>query len=62
MQPDFRDGKFSFSPLDNKETAIEQVFGIFDFPVASSNGRDYEEEAFQRQLKRRKKKKQQRRI
>jgi hypothetical protein len=44
-----------------RETALEQVFGIFDFPVAG-DGRDYEEEAFLRQTKRRKKKKQQRHI
>jgi hypothetical protein len=49
----------SFSPPD-KETALEQVFGLFDFPV--TDGRDYEEEAFQRQMKRRKKKKQQRHV
>jgi hypothetical protein len=58
---DVRSGQenFSFSP-DGRETALEQIFGIFDFPV--TDGRDYEEEAFQRQMKRRKKKKQQRHI
>jgi hypothetical protein len=54
------DEAFSFSQPD-KATALEQVFGIFDFPPGS-DGRDYEEEAFQRQMKRRKKKKRQRRL
>jgi hypothetical protein len=53
------DKTFSFSASD-KESALEQIFGIFDFPLM--DGRDYEEEAFQRQMKRRKKKKQQRHI
>jgi hypothetical protein len=50
------DEAFLFSSPD-RETALEQIFGIFDF---TDDGRDYEEEAFQRQMKRRKKKKQQR--
>jgi hypothetical protein len=37
------------------------IFGIFDFPFMD-DGRDYEEEAFQRQMKRRRKKKQQRHL
>jgi hypothetical protein len=51
---------FSFSPSD-RGTAFEEVFGIFDFPF-TDEGRDYEEEAFLRQMKRRKKKKQQRHL
>jgi hypothetical protein len=50
------DEAFLFSSPD-RGTALEQIFGIFDF---TDDGRDYEEEAFQRQMKRRKKKKQQR--
>jgi hypothetical protein len=45
----------------NQENHGSDIFGIFDFPF-TSDGRDYEEEAFQRQMKRRRKKKQQRRI
>ncbi|GHU59106.1 hypothetical protein FACS189411_15560 [Bacteroidia bacterium] len=45
----------------NRENQGSDVFGIFDFPSTDS-GRDYEEEAFQRQIKRRRKKKQQRRL
>ena len=41
---------------NNSETALEQIFGIFDLPLPEE--RDYEEEAFQRQMKRRRKKKQ----
>lgn len=49
-----------FSSPD-RESAIEQAFGIFDISFIT-DGRDYEEEAFQRQIKRRKKKKQQRHL
>ena len=42
-----------------KETALEQIFGLFDFP-AFTDERDYEEEALQRQVKRRKKTKKRR--
>ena len=38
----------------NKESALEQIFGIFDFPTVG-DGRDYEEEAFQRRTKQKKK-------
>jgi len=41
---------------NNSETALEQIFGIFDLPLPQE--RDYEEEAFQWQMKRKKKKKQ----
>jgi hypothetical protein len=51
---------FSFSSPD-RETSLEDVFGIFDFPF-TDDGRDYEEEAFRRQMKRRKKKKQRRHL
>jgi hypothetical protein len=51
---------FSFSPPD-RETALEQFLGIFDISFIP-DGRDYEEEAFQRQMKRRRKKKQQRHV
>jgi hypothetical protein len=51
---------FSFSSSD-RATSLEQVFGIFDFPFID-DVRDYEEEAFQRQMKRRRKKKQQRHL
>jgi hypothetical protein len=61
MRPDLPDRGFAFSSPDNKETTLEQIFGIFDVPPAS-DARDYEEEAFQRQMKRRRKKKQQRRL
>jgi hypothetical protein len=54
------DEVFPFSSPD-RGTALEDVFGIFDFPF-TNDGRDYEEEAFQRQMKRRKKKKQQRHL
>lgn len=57
---DFPHNELSFSSPD-KETALEQVFGIFDFPF-TDDGRDYEEEAFQRQMKRRKRKKRQRHL
>jgi hypothetical protein len=56
----YPDETFSFSSPD-RETTLEDVFGIFDFPF-TDDGRDYEEEAFQRQMKRRKKKKQQRHL
>jgi hypothetical protein len=54
IQTDFPGKENSFSVPDKGETAIEQVFGILGLPVA--DGRDYEEEAFQRQTKRKKKK------
>jgi hypothetical protein len=50
----------SFSSSD-KGSALEEIFGIFDFPF-TDDGRDYEEEAILRQMKRRKKKKQQRHL
>lgn len=59
IQTDFRGKENSFVAPDNRETAIEQIFGIFDLPF-TDDGRDYEEEAFQRQMKRRKKKQQRR--
>jgi hypothetical protein len=58
--PDSYKRDFSFSPPD-KETALEQIFGIFDFP-SMADGRDWEEEAFLWQMKRRKKKKQQKHL
>jgi len=45
----------SFSTPDSRETTLEQIFGIFDVPF--TDGSDYEEKAFLRQMKRRKKKK-----
>jgi len=48
--------RMSSSMPHDKETALEQVFGLFDFQPAY-DGRDYEEEALLRQMKRRKKKK-----
>jgi hypothetical protein len=45
----------------NQENHGSDIFGIFDFPFTCEE-RDYEEEAFQRQMKRKRKKKQQRRL
>ncbi|MDR1717663.1 MAG: relaxase/mobilization nuclease domain-containing protein [Prevotella sp.] len=55
---------WEFSPLqpDSRETALEQAFGIFDFPSIAGNSTDYEEEAFRKQMKRKRKKKQQRKL
>ena len=49
-------GNYSTSTPDSRETALEQIFGIFDLQL--SDGSDYEEKDFLRKMKRRKKKKQ----
>jgi hypothetical protein len=65
---DLQDFKIDMIDIDkksgesfNQENHGSDIFGIFDFPFMD-DGRDYEEEAFQRQMKRRRKKKQQRHL
>jgi hypothetical protein len=55
-----QDRENSFSPPENREISVGEVFGMFDLPI--TDGRDYEEEAFLARMKLRKKKKQQRHI
>jgi len=55
-QVNSRNMENSFPAPNNRENALEDIFEIFGLPFTES--KDYEEEAFRRQMKRRKKKKQ----
>ena len=57
LPKDSHGNEISFPIPHDRETALEQIFGFFDYIPAYDNS-DYEEKAFLRQMKRRKKKKQ----